>query len=153
MTVVERALERAIAEAKARVREIGGANCGPRVATYLAAVGLSPGHPWCAAFVSWCFLQAERDLDLLCPIRPSARALGLWEFAHPDQRRSNPERGAIFIIDHGGGLGHCGIVEEVALDWLRTVEGNTNAAGGREGDGVYQKSRHRNEINVGYIVA
>ena len=35
--------------------------------------------------------------------------------------------------------GHCAIVIAVDSEGFHTIEGNTNAAGSREGDGVYQK--------------
>ena len=41
--------------------------------------------------------------------------------------------GMIFIMDHGGGLGHTGLVEKVNGGLLTTIEGNTDASGGREG--------------------
>jgi surface antigen len=47
----------------------------------------------------------------------------------------------VFVLDHGHGLGHVGIVEAVVGDGtIVTVEGNTNAEGSREGDRV---ARHR----------
>ena len=57
----------------------------------------------------------------------------------------------LFIMDHGGGLGHTGIVEEVAAGLLTTIEGNTDASRTREGGGIYRLSRKINEINKGFI--
>ena len=44
-------------------------------------------------------------------------------------------------------VGHCGIVESIRDDWITTIEGNTNAAGSREGDGVYRKVRKKATIH------
>jgi hypothetical protein len=57
----------------------------------------------------------------------------------------------IFIIDHGGGLGHTGLVEKVAGGLLTTIEGNTDASRTREGGGVYRLTRKIVELNKGFI--
>lgn len=133
------------------VREVGR-NAGQKVEEYQGVVGLHPGDPWCAAFVSWCYLRAAEELGMGCPLVVSGGALRLWGTAPPEQRSKDPEPGAIFVIDHGGGLGHVGLVEHVGIGELVTVEGNTNDGGSREGDGVYRRLRPLSAINVGYIV-
>jgi hypothetical protein len=57
----------------------------------------------------------------------------------------------IFIIDHGGDLGHTGLVEKVAGGLLTTIEGNTDASRTREGGGVYRLTRKIVELNKGFI--
>jgi hypothetical protein len=62
----------------------------------------------------------------------------------------------IFIMDTGpaGGAGHTGIVEKIEGGALVTVEGNTNAAGSREGTAVLRKTSRRvsaDSINKGFI--
>ena len=60
--------------------------------------------------------------------------------------------GSLFIIDLGGGLGHSGMVIEVANSRLVTIEGNTNNNGSRNGIGVFQRDvRKISEINKGFI--
>jgi hypothetical protein len=54
-----RIVEIAKAQAAANVREVGGANRGPQVEIYLKAAGMSPGSPWCAAFVAWVVREAS----------------------------------------------------------------------------------------------
>jgi hypothetical protein len=52
----------------------------------------------------------------------------------------------------GRGLGHSGIVVEVANGFLLTIEGNTNDGGSRNGISVFKrKARKINEINKGFI--
>ncbi len=53
------ALKVAIDEILAGAGEIGGNNKGKFVKKYLQPTGLPEGNSWCAAFVSWCFLQAS----------------------------------------------------------------------------------------------
>jgi hypothetical protein len=141
-----------VAASQVGVRELGR-NRGERVELYQNRAGARPGDPWCAAFVSWCFGVASNDLELPCPLRLTPRALDLWKKAPVELRSSWPTVGAIFVIDHGGGLGHCGLVESF-LDGdlvIVTIEGNTGPKGGRDGDGVYRRTRPLAEINLGYV--
>jgi hypothetical protein len=60
--------------------------------------------------------------------------------------------GHVFIIDHGHGRGHTGIVERVEGGLLVTIEGNTNEAGSGNGIGVFRRQGRRiADINVGFI--
>jgi hypothetical protein len=152
-----------IAAAEVGVRESGGANRGPRVDEYLRAVGLDPtrgAYAWCASFVYFCFARAATALGLANPCVKTAACLTHWERAPAWARilaadvTANPgviRPGAIFIVDHGKGKGHTGIVERATASAIHTIEGNTNAAGSREGDGVYRKIRTLVAINAGFI--
>lgn len=83
------------------------------------------GQPWCACFVTWCFVQAfgkdmaEKLLKhypyVYCPTMASLFALN-----------ANPKRGDIVIFKHGGEFTHTGIVTSVDGDYFTTVEGNTS---------------------------
>lgn len=149
-----RAKALAIASTQVGVRE-ASRNSGPEVDVYLHGVGLGPGFAWCAAFVHWCFDQASAAFGLGNPCPRTAGALHLWELCPPLWRLDPDEvvvPGDVFVIDHGHGLGHVGFVELVRDDGrLQTIEGNTNASGGREGDGVYRRTRRRDEITRGYV--
>ncbi len=137
------------------VREEGPLpNRGPEVDQYLTTVGLTPSagnYPWCAAFVFWCFTRAANDLGgipVKCP--KTASVFRMLELA-AGYRSQNATPGAIFVIDHGAGKGHTGLVVAVGPQNLVTVEGNTNAEGGREGNCVAVRVRRRHDI-MGYIV-
>ena len=145
------------------VRETPGTpNRGPQVDAYIRSVGLDPtgGYSWCQAFVYWCFVQASTALKVPNPCVRTAGVLAHWakspltarvyaQAAFDDPRLVRP--GAIFIIDHGGGKGHTGLVTQVVSGVVQTIEGNTNQAGSREGDGVYTHTRSIASINVGFI--
>lgn len=63
-------------------------------------------------------------------------------------RDSNPVPGAIYILDHGGGVGHAGIVETVdSGNVLTEISGNTNKEGSREGNCVW---RHNGQPEVSH---
>lgn len=149
-----------IAREQIGVREVGGPNRGPEVEKYLARVGLVPGFPWCAALVYFCFDEAALRTVVPNPLPKTAGVLDHWnraadKFKLPpnvpfdDLRNLNP--GSIFCIDHGNGHGHTGIVVLADREGLKTIEGNTNVAGSREGDGVYYRTRRLEEITLGYL--
>jgi hypothetical protein len=145
------------------VRESGGPNRGPRVDEYLRNVGLDPtrgSYSWCASFVYFCFNRAAQNLGIRNPCVKTAGVMNHWRLAPAWARvtaqdlagsPSAVRPGAIFVIDHGQGKGHTGLVERVSPGSLHTIEGNTNTAGSREGDGVYRRIRPLASILPGFI--
>lgn len=98
------------------------------------------GHAWCAAFVSWLHGQAGYALPRsgwspsLFPASkciPRAKAAAVFGIYVPAVKR----------------IAHVGLVTGLRGDWINTIEGNTNPAGSREGDGVYRRLRHRRAVN------
>lgn len=133
-----------------------GKNSGPLIDKMLAEVGLQPGASWCAAFVHHCFQQAANALDVLNPCPRTGGVLKLWELAPDVSKLYMPTRGAIVIMDHGMGHGHCGIIESVNGGGLiETIEGNTNRGGSREGDSVarhiWRPEDGARGVLVGYV--
>ena len=148
-----------IAEREVGVREEGN-NGGARIREYQTTTTLQPGEwPWCAAFVSWCLVQwlatefehvKRNDQDTRRAWRCASARAYAWE----DWARSNVkclvldenaplQRGDIVTFD----FSHIGIVTQPSDNGIvHTVEGNTNADGAREGDGVYAKRRARKLI-------
>lgn len=154
----------AAAEEAKKVREIPvNSNRGPDVEKYLASVGLPGGYAWCCSFVYWCFKNASAALGVANPMVQTGGCLDHWQRAPgaganrimASAARNDPgllAPGMIFIIDHGGGMGHTGLVESVSGGYLTTIEGNTDASKTREGGGVYRLTRNVGEINKGFIV-
>jgi hypothetical protein len=152
-----------VAAAEVGTRESGGPNRGPRVDEYLRNVGLEPtrgSYPWCAAFVYYCFTCAARALSRRNPCVKTAGCMEHWRRAPRHTRLpiaevlAAPEvvpAGAVFVVDHGRGKGHTGLVERVAGGMVHTIEGNTDPGGSREGDGVYRRIRPVVDINTGFI--
>lgn len=140
------------------VTEVNGTNCGPRVDEYKASTWLNPkvGWPWCAAFVCWCF----REALVVAGIKETKtfkrpRTAGAWDFENwsleqdESTNTKKPHKGdiqsgdiLIFTFSHIG----------IALSSpdkngnLRSVEGNTDGAGSREGGAVLKKTRHISKI-------
>ena len=148
-----------IASREVGYKETEGSNLGPAVKKYQYATDLEPGSwPWCSAFVCWCLMVWLRDpnakewlaLKRRSPEdwRPkTALAYGFLEWA-----KSRPNTVDIFpdsIIPAPGDIvtfdfSHVGIVANANADTITTIEGNTNSAGSREGDGVWIKTRQKN---------
>lgn len=125
------------------VRETQGSNRGEAVNAILARVGLTPGQPWCAAFVAyvgWAVLRTEWPLPLVggcMSLFAAARDRGMV--------RTVPARGAIFLIwsDSLTRFAHTGFLTGLGDEGgeLPTVEGNTNDNGSRDGTGVFVRRR------------
>lgn len=144
-----------------------GSNRGPQVDGYLSAVGLNPAggsFAWCVAFTHFCYKKAAENLGLQNPHIKTAGVLDHWNKAGTKSKVvrvtnakavADPGRvkpGSLFIIDLGQGLGHSGMVIEVANGRLVTIEGNTNDNGSRNGIGVFQRdARKISKINKGFI--
>lgn len=129
------------------VREKSGRNDGPEVEKFLKNVGLGPGYPWCAAFVKTCLLEA----GIKSASRINGMALSTENKSHFIYRArkhlGEPEPGDVFTIWYSslGRIGHTGFFhKKINSSFFETVEGNTNDAGSREGDGVYRKKRSYN---------
>ncbi|MCX2477994.1 peptidoglycan-binding protein [Pedobacter sp. MC2016-15] len=122
------------------VREKTGNNDGARVATYLATVQLKPGQPWCAAFISFIFKQA----NLTKP--RTGWSPDLFPASRLTKLCSPANLAGIYFSEYKR-IAHVGLIKAKKGDWLTLVEGNTNVAGSRDGDGVYMKVRHIKTIN------
>jgi hypothetical protein len=156
-------LAQAKGEEARQVREVPrNSNRGPQVDVYLKRAGVSPGLSWCCAFVYWCFDEAANALALTNPMVRTAGCLDHWNRSPAQGARRimaaqavrNPglvRAGMVFIMDHGGGLGHTGLVEKLEGGLMTTIEGNTDASRSREGGGVYRLTRKLVEVNKGFI--
>jgi hypothetical protein len=149
-----------VARSQIGVMEVpAGSNSGPQVDDYLLTVNCAPGAFWCAAFVYWCCKKASKNLSRVNPAYKTGGCLNHWTETNGQkipaaEAKENPlliKPGFIFIIDHGKGYGHTGIVEKLHGGMMTTIEGNSNPAGGRNGLGVFRIFRKINSINKGFI--
>lgn len=128
-----------IARSQLGVRETTGHNDGIAVESYLSYTGNQKGQAWCASFVSWVFGKAGYK-------QPRT---GWSPALFPlNKRKPTAMPATVFgiYIKRLKRIAHCGFVENVSGNWIITLEGNTNAKGVREGDGVYRKIRHQKNI-------
>jgi hypothetical protein len=147
-----------IANGEVGIEEVNGSNCGHRVNQYKAATNLPPDQswPWCAAFVCWVIrealiaIQAKETATFKRP-----RTAGAWDFENWSLAQDST---TWTKKPHGGDIvagdiviftfSHIGIATSSpdSNGMVRTVEGNTDSSGSREGGGVFAKSRHVSKI-------
>ena len=122
-----------------------GRNRGPQVDVYVAFAGRNPDDecPWCCAFVVWCCWQAGVE------VRKTA-SCKRFTLLNADRRIAEPEVGCIGVHLKPDGRGHIVFIEGLG-NRLSTVEGNTNAAGSREGDRVARQVRAQAYFNGGFF--
>jgi lysozyme family protein len=164
--LLRRVVEVAASEEQQHVREVPlGSNRGPRVDQYLRAAGIDPttgSYPWCASFVVWCFDSAARALGVASPVPRTAGVHDMWQKAGRAGFRRIPydaaiadpsqvQPGHVFFIDTGEGHGHTGLVVGRSGIDLQTIEGNTNELGGREGIGVFARTRPVRQATLGFV--
>lgn len=114
----------------------------------MAAVGFVKSYAWCALFAELIWVEAyEGSKETLAKLKTLFSASATATFKNFDldgtfNTSKTPKVGAVAIWRYGNGWqGHAGIVIAVNGDTITTIEGNTNAAGGREGIEVARKNR------------
>lgn len=127
------------------VREATGKNDGAAVEKYLKGCKLGKGHAWCAAFVTWNF-QVNNVKALKSAWAPSWFPIGNTIYLRGKVDRGPPQPGDVFGLWINNRIGHVGFIYKWGSKVTTTVEGNTNDAGSREGDGVYVKRRLTKQI-------
>lgn len=130
------------------VREATGKNDGPVVAYFLSNTDLGEGFAWCGSFAYTAYIEA----GIRPPGKASAYAWSPTWFSTAsrivavDQCAPGDVMGIYF--PSLGRIAHVGIVERRNGDVLTTIEGNTNDALSRDGDGVYRKRRKAGTIKA-----
>lgn len=125
------------------VREVPkGSNWGTSVKMYLASVGVKTPAAWCAAFVHYCLTLAgiANNITAWSPTAHNPKNL-VW---YQNKLLKEPEPGDNFCLWFPSlrRIAHTGFYDgRLNSSIYKTVEGNTNEAGSREGDGVYRKYR------------
>jgi hypothetical protein len=102
------------------------------------------GQSWCVIFLMWLAYRAG-DLSIIPNTPDCADAVttyqswGRWSWY--------PAVGAQAMYGTAG-QDHTGLVYKFDATRIWTIEGNTNATGAVEGDGVYLRVRNRSDTNV-----
>lgn len=126
------------------LREATGRNDGVSVEKYLKTVGLGKGYPWCAAFVKWCLQEAGYvQAKVINGMALSCHRPGHLVYSKGVKIRA-PIPGDVGTLYYPSlkRIGHTFFFdEEINEKVYKSVEGNTNGAGSREGNGVYVKYR------------
>lgn len=86
------------------------------------------GQPWCAMFVSTCFYDVFQNKEIMphfsyCPD-------GVNKFKKIKRWYKTPKKGDVIFFTNGLRAYHTGIVYNVDLQYVYTIEGNTSSAEG-----------------------
>ena len=145
-----------IAREEVGIRETSR-NQGPGIAKYWPDTTYPGGYknrePYCAAFVCWVCAEASRRGYDIGP-RPNSAAVreivewskrpgsGCLRFTGASSRYRPQPGDLVWWAFSGARPNHIGIVAKLdGANQIVTIEGNTNPAGSREGDGVYERKR------------
>lgn len=129
------------------IREVG-TNAGPFVTKILNEIGLAAGNAWCAALVS----HTQRHVGIEDgPAHTRGRVKQWFDWAKQNGRlvdASEAKPGDLVGWLNANGTGHIGTLFQTYFHspdrskWkFKSIEGNTDGEGSREGDGVYFKVR------------
>lgn len=128
------------------VREVGGFNKGPDVEMFQKFVdGKAEGESWCMSFVQFVVGQVCKHYGIQTVLYPSENCQQVYTGALSFHRATIPGPGFVFIQQSRktAWKGHTGICTGGSVGGVfPSIEGNTNGAGAREGDGVYKKYRY-----------
>lgn len=124
-------------------------NQGPGIAKYWTATSYPEGYanrdPWCAAFMCWVFMEAGKRVSLPFKRPQTAAAFGFETWAKDNgltvQRSPQRVRRGDVVVYTFSHIGIAATDSDAAGDF-EAIEGNTNAAGHREGGGVMRKRRN-----------
>jgi hypothetical protein len=119
-------------------------NRGRKVEEYQNADTLpGVGYSWCVSLLAWAFLTSFGQLlcDQVWLRSASCDAILDWARRHRILN-ATPEAGCMgLVLASKNDAVHGFAVEEVLAKSIRTIEGNTNVDGSREGNGVYARRR------------
>lgn len=89
------------------------------------------GQPWCDMFVDWCFVEAfgrVKAMQLLGGGFSAYTPTSAQYYKNRGQyHRTDPQPGDQIFFRGSDRINHTGIVAEVTLSKVRTIEGNTSA--------------------------
>lgn len=136
-------------------REVGGQNRGPWVRLYMDG---NEGEPWawCAGFACYCLKRACETLKQPLPITLSFSCDDLAKSAKNKGKFVNHsaiKAGSLFLVRKtASDWTHTGIVIDVDTETCKTIEGNTNDDGNREGYEVCTRIRSRKNEKLDFIL-
>lgn len=126
------------------IRELTGQNDGAWVEAIQRVTGNKKGDAWCASYVS-VVLALYYGGPTKNPLPMTASCDVLLEAARKKGWLSEtPKTGSVgLVMASETDAHHTFIVTDVKALSIRTIEGNTNGEGERDGYGVFERSRFR----------
>lgn len=132
-------------------RELTNNNDGENVEKFTHIACNMGKVAWCAAFVAYGLKVNNVEIPECACWSPCMVPESKIVWRSGDERRLN--KGEIFglYFQSKKRVAHVGaIIEDFGDGWVLTIEGNTNDAGSREGNGVFTRLRHKSQL---YVVA
>ena len=131
-------------------REIGGQNRGPWVRLYMDG-NEGQAWAWCAGFACFCLKQACATMNVDLPITPSFSVDSLAASAKTNGLfvdKNAVEPGGFFMLRNTStDWTHTGLVVNKEAEVFKSIEGNTNDEGSREGYEVCARTRGYNKMD------
>lgn len=133
------------------VRELTGNNDHPWIDRSMNLCGLDggKGYPWCASSQAEIHLTAEVDAPMSARVVDWFTQNVVWkkEFGQLPLFEKRGMVGGLYY-KRLGRLGHIFLIVGEDGNNYYTLEGNTNKAGSREGDGFYRKIRSKKSVSA-----
>jgi len=110
-------------------------------------LGWIPGQAWCAYFAKLLWLEAYQGSEIHSTLKNVLSGGVIQTFRNAKgspllKVADMPVVGGLVLFEVGAGKGHEGVCITVRDEFrIGTVEGNTNAVGSRDGDGVLERQR------------
>jgi len=130
------------------VREATGNNDGEEVGYFLSTTGLGEGYAWCVAFLNAIHEECGQPTPEKGAWSPAWFPSSRTIYIRGKAEGISPQPGDVggIYFRSKGRIAHGFLVEEWGNKIVTTIEGNTNEAGSREGDGVYRKRRLKKQV-------
>jgi hypothetical protein len=119
-------------------------NWSPRIAQYLASVGVYAPAYWCAAFVHWCFEKCGVRTDITAWSPSCATTNVIYSRGYGGDTPQSGDVGTLYYANLGR-VGHAFIIERWGGNVV-TIEGNSNDNGSRNGVKVCRRIRPKRSI-------
>lgn len=124
------------------VKEATKQNDGPWVEAIQRVTGNKKGDPWCASFVTFVLDIAFKGKNPI--IRTASCDAMLVVARRQGWLVAEPAPGDVFLVmKTDTDAVHTGFVSAVGKLSVKTIEGNTNEGGSRDGWGVFARERKR----------
>lgn len=130
-------------------REVNASNSGPLIDNFFEGCGVPKGNPYCGCFLNYGLL-AIGGMGPSCPAWTPCWFTKnvVWKRDVDPESVTFQEGWTIGLYFHRlGRIAHVGsVVEDFGDGYIKTIEGNTNSAGSREGHGVFMRIRKKSDI-------
>lgn len=117
----------------------------------MLAIGWQVDWAYCALFAKLCTIEYlsqfdSTKIDVISPLFSPMATVTYNRFKKAGYASQTPSLNTLVVWQHYKDgepqpTGHMGVLKSFDNSILNTIDGNTNVAGSREGDGFYEKNR------------